>query len=1101
MSCKLTGGLLLSVGALLGQSPTATITGFVRDPQGAVIVGAKTAAINVATGISTAVSTNDNGFYSLRQLAIGEYRIEAGAAGFRQYERKGIVLSTGQALELNIALEVGSVSETVTVSGAASVLDTRTSSVGQLIESKAVEDLPLGDRRSMNLVRTTGAAVFVSYGSGSKASFSLAGGRTTTQSYFIDGGTGQNMRIGVGETDVDPPVETVAEVKVIGNNYAAEYGGSAGGVVVVTTKSGTNQYHGSLYEYLRNDKTDAANFFAPVVDGAKQKAPLRYNVFGGTTGGRIVRDKTFFFFGYEGSRRRNGITRTLTVPTAAQKGGDFSQTFDARGALIPIYDPSTTRTEGGRTLRDAFAGNRIPQGRLDAVAVNLLPFFPLPNRAADNASGANNFRSNYVNALTRNNFTVKIDHNLSSRDRVNARYIYNSDIVYNTSVYPNPVADNNNTQDRHQQFWYGAWTRTVSPTVVNDLRITYGTRINHTRSPGLGGNWASQLGLKGAPDGAFPYFAPAGFATIGSNANERQQYPIQQYQLVEDLSWIRGKHSFKFGMELRPSLNHEINRNGFAGSFSFATTGSGMPGVSASGNGLASMLLGFVTGFSTTETQELDRYSYYIAGFAQDDWNVSRNLTLNFGVRWETDTPLGDRNLRANSFDAAQTNPVSGTPGVVKFLGVNGWRDSMYNGDWNNFGPRLGFAWKVSGSSRTVVRGGYGIFYSHPYDAGAPNGNVLGFSNSASINTPDNGVTAPFYLRQGVPAYRFVAPVLDDSFGAVAVGKQATSSVSYFEADRHTGYSQQFNLGVQRELRAGVLVEASYIGNLSHKLPSSNMSVNQIRPELMGARATQSNRPYPQFSDVTLMLPTLGVAAYHAGAFKLERRFSKGFSVLATYTWSKNLNNTSEGPGGALGSEASVYSDFYNRRADRGRSANDAPQRFTFTSVFELPFGAGHRWLTHQWMGRVIGGWSVGALGTMQSGAPFTITTQVNSTNAFSAGSLRADVLRDPSLPSDQRSIARWFDVDAFRQPAAYRFGNSGINILRGQALRNLDFSILRNFPIRERLRLQFRGEFINGLNHPTMGIPGQVLGAAGFGVVSSASDARTVQMGLRMVF
>ena len=323
-------------------------------------------------------------------------------------------MTTGATIPLDLQLALGERTETVTVQAEAPLLGARTSEISQLIETRSVEAMPLGDRRSMNLIRMTGAAVFVAYDSGQKPNFSLAGGRTQSQMFWIDGGAGQNMRLGIGQIDVDPPVDTVQEVKILSNNYAAEYGGSAGGVMIATTKSGTNQFRSSLFEYFRNDALDALDFFAPVVNGQKQKAALRYNVFGGTVGGPIRRDKTFFFASYEGSRRRTGITRFLTVPTELQRRGDFSQTRDARGNLVVIYDPATTA--GG--VRTAFSGNVIPEGRLDPVALRIAALYPLPNRAPDNVSGANNFGANGTGKLERDNYMVKVEHTIRGTEKL-----------------------------------------------------------------------------------------------------------------------------------------------------------------------------------------------------------------------------------------------------------------------------------------------------------------------------------------------------------------------------------------------------------------------------------------------------------------------------------------------------------------------------------------------------------------------------------------------------------------------------------------------------------------------------------------------------------
>jgi hypothetical protein len=1086
---------------LFGQSPQATVNGTVTDTQGALITGATVIAVNAETSVETTAQTNEAGIYSLRFLPIGNYVIKASHPGFRSYTREGIVLTTGQVLELDVKLEVGAVTENITVTAAASILETRTSDVSQLVESRTVQDMPLGDRRSMNLINTVGGAVFVNYDSGQKPNFSLAGGRPQSQMFWIDGGTGQNMRLGIGQIDLDPPVETVQEMKVLANSYSAEYGGSAGGVLIATTKSGTNRFKGSLFEYLRNDKFDAANFFAPTSGTRKQKAPLRYNVFGGTIGGPIRRDKTFFFFAYEGSRRRDGATRSMTVPTDLQKAGDFSQTFNAQGQAIAIYDPTTTRMEGGKNVRTAFPGNRIPKDRLDPVALNLLPYYPVANRAPDNISGANNFRSNYVNGLTRNNITAKVDHNLGDKDKFSARYLYNSDDTDSTSVFPNPAAETGTDTKRHQQYWYGSWTRIFTAALINEARFTYGNRINHAYAKGLGNDWPSKLGVKGVPENAFPQFSAAGVTNLGSNAQERRQFPIEQLQFVNNLSYVRGKHSFKFGAEVRTARNYEINLPTASGQFNFATTPTGQPGSASTGIGLASMLLGFPTGFTARQTQLLDRKSYYLAGFVQDDWAISRDLTLNFGMRWETDTPIKDANNRMNGFDAAGINPVSGTPGVVKFAGTNGWRTSPYDTDWNNFGPRFGFAWKPFGSQTTVVRGGAGIFYAHPFDSGQPTSASLGYELSAQLNSPDNGITAPFYLRSGVPGLSPTAPKLDDSFGAVKVGQAANTAVSFFETNRRTGYSQQFNFGVQRELPGAMVVEGSYMANLSRKLPSSNLNMNQIRPDILGPLAsTQKDRPFPQFSNVTIVNPTLGKSNYHAGVVRFEKRFSRGLNVLSTYTFAKFLDNAGAG-GSSLGDEVSPYSDYYNRRADYGPTENDVRHRFTWSSVYELPFGAKRALLSNSPLRYVVGDWSVGSVVTLQSGAPFTVTTQTNTTNAFSSGNLRADVLRNPNLPSGERRLDRWFDTDAFSQPATYRFGNEGINILRADGKAMFDFSILRNFVFTETKHMQFRAELFNAFNHPNFGNPGHTFGGPGFGIISSADPARRVQLGLRMVF
>ncbi len=1095
------------------QTPQATISGIITDTTGAIVPGATITAINNATSQRIVVTTNDDGFYVINALPIGEYVIEAEKSGFKKFVRQGLTLSTATTVPLDVQLETGDISETVTVTGETPLLQTRTSDVSQTIESRAVQELPLGDRRTMNLIQMTGGAVFTTYRAGEKPNFSLSGGRTQSQNFLIDGGTGQNMRLGIGQVDVDPPVETVQEVKVIANSYAAEYGGSAGGVIIATTKSGTNDLRGSLFEYIRNDALDAANFFAPIENGEKLKAPIRYNVFGATIGGPVLlprfgeggpavyngRNRTFFFFAYEGARRKEGDTRTFTVPTLVQRQGDFSQTFDAQGRIITIYDPATTRRVGNTTVRDPFPGNRIPIGRIDPVALRLLQFYPLPNRPLD-ASGGSNFRGNSAIILNRSNITAKIDHNFTDADKINFRYLYNSDNTDRTTVFPVQAADNQNFALRHQNYFYGSYTRIISPTIINELRYTYATRINHEQSFGLGEDWAGQLGLSGVPSGAFPTFGVSSLVQLGSGTHERRQFPIDQHQIVNNTSITRGRHLIKFGGEYRPSFNYEVNRPSFAGNFNFNTFATGLPGNARTGLGLASLLLGLPNAFNTRETEVLDRSSAYLAAFVQDDWTVSSNLTLNFGVRWETDTPITDKNNRMNGFDPDAINPVSGTRGVVRFAGVDGYPEQPYRTDRNNFGPRIGFAYRPFGTGQTVIRGGFGIFYAHPFDHGAPSSAALGFESSMNLNSPDNGITAPFVLRNGVPNVAPNAVVRDARFGAVRVGQPTTTAVTFFERDRATGYSQQFNFGIQHEFPGAVLIEASYIGNLSRKLPSQSISINQIAPERVNSiNQAQTNRPFAQFTNVILLFPTFGISNYHAGVLRLEKRFSYGFNLLSTYTWSKFLSNTDDG-GATLG-DSDVYSDYYNRQLDYGPSGNDIRHRFTVSSVYELPIGQGKRFLSNNVAGRILGGFTIGVLGTIQTGPPFTVTTQVNNAFAFSTGGQRANAFGDSTLPAGERTVERWFNTDAFTQPAPGTFGTSGKGIGRGANLINFDLSLLRNFAFSESRRLQLRAEALNAFNHPNFFLPGNTFGAPGFGVINDAREGRRLQLGIRFLF
>lgn len=1082
------------------QTASARLSGRTMDPQGAAIPGVELMATEEATGVETKASSNETGIYLLPPLRPGVYALHASSKGFKTWQQKSIVLETGQSLDINITMELGELTESVTVTGEVPLLKTATATVSQFFDNRNVSEMPLAGRRALELVGLSAGAVFVNYAYGmSRPNFSVSGGRVQNQMFSLDGGNIQNMRLGIGQVDTDPPVEALKELRVVQNAYSAEYGGSAGGVIVSTTKNGTNQFHGSGYEFFQNDALNAAGRFAPVANGKKVKAPLRFNLFGGTIGGPIRKNRTFFFASVEGTRRGLGNSQILTVPTELQRAGDFSRTFNAAGQLIPIYDPATTVTDGGRVVRTPFAGNVIPSARISTPARNLLQYWPMPNRAPANLAGAQNLAGNVSQNSRRDSVLTRIDHVFSDRNRFFFRMMYNRDAFNWSSLYQKPEADPR--AEAYSREWQTTYvfsdTHTFSPSLIMDTQYTFGNRYNYKAALGTGSKAGPEAGLQGVPDGAFPAITPAGVAAIGATSQERSQFPIRQHQIISTLTKVQGSHLLKFGGELRRSRNYDVFSPLLAGQYDFQTTGTGLPGTAGTGVGFASFLAGFVNGFSMRATDPLDRAAWYLAGFLQDDWKVSKSLTLNLGVRWETDTPMIDANNRMNSFDFNAINPVSGTPGVVKFAGVNGWPRNPFNTDWNNFGPRLGFAWRPLGSERTVIRGGYGIFFEHPYLAGVPLSASLGFERSAGLTSIDNGVTPAFQFGQAPPVGPS-SPKLDDSMGAVAFGKSPTTNVQLFEPYRHTGYAMQYNLGVQRQFRDNWSVEVSYVANLGRHIPNGTFNINQVPPSLMGPGAAQTRRPYPQFNQVQLVAATFGVNNYHAGSVQVEKRLSRGLTILSSYTWSRNIGNITEAAGFGENQQAQ---DWYNRKLDKGPSTIDIVHRFVASSVYDLPAGKGRRWLTKGLLSQVLGGWTVGSIATIQSGGPFTVTMQTDTTNAFLSGGLRANALRDPNLPRDSRTAARWFDTSAFQAPALYSIGNAGRGILRADGRVNFNFSANKNFRFGEERYVQFRGEFFNTFNHQSYGIPNDVMGSPGFGSVTTASDPRAIQLGLRIVF
>ena len=486
---------ILGIGGGYAQSNLASVSGVVSDRNGAVVPAAAVSATNTATGVDTKTATDAAGFYAIRNLPIGAYTLTIEHPGFRRYLRQGMILTTGQSLGLDVGLELGEFSQTVNVTGEASLLETRTSDISNVVTSNSVEALPLANRLLLNLVQLSGAAVFVDSATLNTAPvFSLAGGRTGTPMAWLDGADIQNLRLGSGLITIDPPVDAIQEVKVLENNYSAEYGGSSGGVIVETTKSGTNQFHGSAYEFFRNDALDAAGYFAPVQSGAKLKPELRYNVFGGSIGGPIRRDRIFFFFAFEGDPLRQGnAPDTLDhAHCSATWWAIFPRRcVNSKGQLIPIYDPATTRVVNGEFVRDQFPGNIIPPDRIDPVAANVMNFYPLPNQPSPNLAGANNFSGNFLTGGPTNFFLIKADYARGANDRFSGWYINEDATPNNTSVFPDPAADSQTFSISNHHYGYGSWFHMFGPNKMNDLSATYTYRTAHALSFGLGGDYPS----------------------------------------------------------------------------------------------------------------------------------------------------------------------------------------------------------------------------------------------------------------------------------------------------------------------------------------------------------------------------------------------------------------------------------------------------------------------------------------------------------------------------------------------------------------------------------------------------------------------------------
>ena len=1078
---KLLLPFLFAVGLAFGQVGSGSITGVVKDATDAPIAGAIVRVVNADSGASVSAQTNETGAYRVNALLPGPYRIEAEAQGFDKLVRNNIVLTTAQVLAVDLLLQVGQQNQTVTIEANAELMETQTSSVSQAVGHRYIDTLPLPNRSANSLVSLSPGVVMIDPGQGAEnyPVFSVAGGRERNQSFSLDGGSiGNAVGLTRPQQVASLPLDALEEFRVISNTYAAEYGHSTGGIVALSTRSGTNQYHGSLFEYLRNDALDARNFFAATTP------PLHLNQFGAAVGGPIRKDKTHFFASWEETRNSSGTPVYSTVPTVAQRTGDFS------GIANRIYDPFTL-VNG---VKQPFPNNVIPVSRIDPVALAASAYWPLPNTPAG-PNGANNFLANSWSNLDRDIVVGKLDHSFTDNDRVSARYYINNATTIANGSYGIPVSDPSATNtDVRIQSILGTYLHTFSPTLLNNFQISFMQRKFIQTRPGAGDNYAEQIGLAGVSDAAFPTLNLSGYALLGSQAVAnssvaRIQSPIRDTQLLDSVSKFVGKHSFKAGIEYRFGFNNESNDLSSSGNLVFNRLITDKPGSSNTGDSFASFLLGTANtaGFSSTDVIP-SRASYW-AAYIQDDYRISARLTINAGLRWEVETPRSVDGNRSNGFDPTAINPVSGTPGVVTFAGQNGVPTTSFDANYKNFGPRLGFAYNAPFG--LVIRGGAGIFYGPNVSNSVTTSATLGFSDNVSYVTSQAETSYVLLLSKGFPAY--TRPSIDTpGFGAVKVGQKPTTAVSYFDRNRPSPISYQYNLNLQKELFRTFVVESGFIGNVSHHLTANDLTTDQLNPSLFGPGNTQVLRPFPQFSNVTMVNPAIGNSTYYAGYVKAEKRLSKGVTFLAHYTFSKFIDDVASGD--EFGDPGS-YMDQYNRSLDKALSGSDVPQHFVLSVLYEVP-----QFKNNKALNIIAGGWHLGLYQNVQSGATFTVYDSANTTNGFPAGTLRPNLFGDPWLTSGS-TLQHYFNTAAFVHPPNYQFGGSPRSVLRGPGNDNVDFSAAKTFAITERWRTELRAQFFNVFNFANFNIPGHTLGNSDFGIISSALPGRTIEVALRVMF
>lgn len=1061
---------VLAAGAF-GQ--TAQVTGRIADASGAVVPGAQIVLTNQANGFKRETTTNNEGNYNLPLLQPGIYEIKVQKNGFKPILQPNIILNVEQVARLDFMLETGALTETVTITSDAPLLNRETTSVGQVVENKTVVTLPLNGRNYTQLVALMPGAT-PNQGSRAADGISLNGNRTFQNTFLIDGVDNNNYILGVDTNStqaIRPSVDSIQEFKVESANYSAEYGRSAGGIISLAIKSGTNEFRGSAFEFLRNDKLDANDWFSN--RARLNRPPLRYNQFGGTFGGPVWRNRTFFFVSYQGTRDKRSRTATTTVPMPAMLNGDFGS--------INIYDPSDV-VNGARVQ---FTNNIIPASRIDPVGKKIAALYPAPNQPGV----VNNFVANVPVTDNADQFDFRGDHSFNASDTMFVRFSWSDREIRRGGFFAPPGNGGNGFNDyplrQLPQAWSiaGGETHVFSSTLVNEFRLGFTKNRSDQLSPAEASLY-DQFGIKGIPQfeglTGLPTFTIVNFAALGDRTFAPNPKQVKVIQLTDNVSWIRGNHSLKFGGDMRLRQNYAGTSNIARGSFTFngqftsRTPGSGI------GSPVADLLLG-LTSAAQLSTRLLGDFRDWYAGFyVNDTWRLTPKLTLNLGVRYEVQTPMWEADNKIANFDLTPGSPTYGSLVNARDGGIR--ERSFSNLDTNNFAPRIGFSYAVD--QKTIFRGSLGIFYGGlGYQAIAQ----LGAANPPySVNITEvsatTAATSRIPLASGFPA-NFLDPARAVNPAAVSVAEDFPVAEIY-----------QWNLNVQRELWGQTVFSIAYVGSGSSYLRGFN-DLNAPPP---GAGAINPRRPFPAFGAITYVAP-FAHATYHSMQLKAERRFNQGFSLLSSYTWSHAIDNSVDGEDSGNGSV--TPQDPRNTNAEKASSAIDLRHRWVTSAIYDLPFGRQSGWLSQSAVTRAIfGGWQLGGIFNLQSGFPLSPTVAPNPANTTTTA--RPNLLREPNLSRDERTVDRWFDPTAFATPAQFNFGTSARSVIRAPGLVNLDLLVARNFQITERFRLEFRTEMYNATNSVHFGRPNVQTNAGQAGRITNTQiPNRQVQFGLRLVF
>ncbi len=1080
-----------------GQAVTGTILGKVADTSGAIIPGAKVVLVQAATGFTRTVITDAKGEYTAPSIPTGTYTVTGELTGFKTMTLANVHVGVDQKMRIDLKLDVGAMTETVEIQAETPLVQTSTSDLSMTVEGKTIESLPLNGRNFVSLTRTIpGVNRGVGPGGGNidgagslawraSASFSANGQRPRDNNYMLDGV--DNNETWLQTVVVFPSVDALDEFKLQTSTYSAEFGRSMGGIVNLQIKSGKNNFTGNAFEFLRNDALDANNWFNN--RAGRPKPDFKQHQFGGTIGGPIIKDKTFFFADYQGMRITQALTYLSTVPSDLMRQGNFSE------INRPIYDPLTGQP---------FPGNIIPQNRFDPASANVLrELLPAPNTAGSRnniGQPINNYLINPNQERQDNQFDVKVDHQLSASNRFFVRYSFQKTHRLLPPTIP-VVGDAGFTfgsgdgEIKAQSFAFND-THTFSPNWLNEVRVGYSLIKFNMTSIGYGENLAEQMGIPGVNinpvSSAFTQlqFEQGGSRNMGGNGNQPLITNLGNLQLFDNVTHIRGRHTFKGGASVIFRTREVLNADSMMGQFFFsqnqtsncAGIASGCSVNANTGLDVASFLLGYARRKNramTVEDTYMERRPEWSA-YVQDDFRVTPKLTVNMGLRWDMFVPWVEDDNRQSNFDPSTGRMVVASDDAV----INGVKVGRYLQTYakDDFGPRLGFAYDLTGNGRTVIRGGFGIFW---------NWGVGGTSSSKGTNQPflqatdllANGGATNLTLSSGFPP----PPAIDPSLPLVG----ATRSV--FDINYRDQHSMNWNINVQKQLGRDYMVELAYVGTRGRGL-TSKTDLNQA-PNIVGVTNQNINRPYIKQSPGLTTVSTaqsLGELDYHAFLFKGVKRFTNGFSALVSYTFGKaiDLVSNNDGP---------IFTNIFDPQYDRGPADYDVTHTLVGSFVYELPFGRKH----------VLGGWQLNGIGVWRSGLALTVS-QSGTMQSTGIGNNRPNLVPGKTGAAADPTIDQWFDPTAFvRTEPTGTFGNIGRNTLRGPEIFNIDMSLVKHTQI-GRLDTELRIETFNLLNHPQFGPPARTFGNADFGRITTSANPscqtcgtseRQIQIGMKVRF